>query len=200
MDTAASRIPLPQHQTPDLLHNQCESARAAAEMQLKEKHLTQVSLASLLPRTYHHLSSYMYQISSSGFLSFFFCSRQQSPLLRLYIFVFIFFMSEGVKRQQLCDHRTFRACTATWCYRNVSASRTATLSLSLSVWTASRWFSRMCFCFCVCPPVLTSSCSLAPQFKRMLNRELTQLSETSRSGNQVSEYIANTFLGEFLNM
>lgn len=32
----------------------------------------------------------------------------------------------------------------------------------------------------------------------MLNRELTQLSETSRSGNQVSEFIANTFLGEFL--
>uniref|UniRef100_A0A3Q4ICB7 Phosphodiesterase n=1 Tax=Neolamprologus brichardi TaxID=32507 RepID=A0A3Q4ICB7_NEOBR len=32
------------------------------------------------------------------------------------------------------------------------------------------------------------------KFKRMLNRELTQLSETSRSGNQVSEYIANTFL------
>uniref|UniRef100_A0A8C7FUB2 Phosphodiesterase n=1 Tax=Oncorhynchus kisutch TaxID=8019 RepID=A0A8C7FUB2_ONCKI len=32
------------------------------------------------------------------------------------------------------------------------------------------------------------------KFKRMLNRELTQLSETSRSGNQVSEFIANTFL------
>lgn len=51
-----------------------------------------------------------------------------------------------------------------------------------------------------CPPVLTISCFLAPQFKRMLNRELTQLSETSRSGNQVSEYIANTFLGESLDM
>lgn len=36
----------------------------------------------------------------------------------------------------------------------------------------------------------------APQFKRMLNRELTHLSETSRSGNQVSEYISQTFLGE----
>lgn len=35
-----------------------------------------------------------------------------------------------------------------------------------------------------------------PQFKRMLNRELTHLSETSRSGNQVSEYISSTFLGE----
>uniref|UniRef100_A0A3Q4IH86 3',5'-cyclic-AMP phosphodiesterase n=1 Tax=Neolamprologus brichardi TaxID=32507 RepID=A0A3Q4IH86_NEOBR len=35
---------------------------------------------------------------------------------------------------------------------------------------------------------------MSTQFKRMLNRELTQLSETSRSGNQVSEYIANTFL------
>ncbi|XP_028442490.1 cAMP-specific 3',5'-cyclic phosphodiesterase 4D [Perca flavescens] len=32
------------------------------------------------------------------------------------------------------------------------------------------------------------------KFKRMLNRELTQLSVTSRSGNQVSEYISNTFL------
>uniref|UniRef100_A0A3P8SA61 Phosphodiesterase n=1 Tax=Amphiprion percula TaxID=161767 RepID=A0A3P8SA61_AMPPE len=34
------------------------------------------------------------------------------------------------------------------------------------------------------------------KFKRMLNRELTQLSETSRSGNQVSEFIASIFLGE----
>ncbi|XP_051768622.1 cAMP-specific 3',5'-cyclic phosphodiesterase 4C isoform X4 [Ctenopharyngodon idella] len=32
------------------------------------------------------------------------------------------------------------------------------------------------------------------KFKRMLNRELTQLSETSRSGNQVSEFIASTIL------
>ncbi|XP_074060901.1 3',5'-cyclic-AMP phosphodiesterase 4C isoform X1 [Macrotis lagotis] len=32
------------------------------------------------------------------------------------------------------------------------------------------------------------------KFKRMLNRELTHLSETSRSGNQVSEYISRTFL------
>ncbi|KAB0400201.1 hypothetical protein E2I00_009488, partial [Balaenoptera physalus] len=31
-------------------------------------------------------------------------------------------------------------------------------------------------------------------FKRMLNRELTHLSEMSRSGNQVSEYISTTFL------
>lgn len=30
----------------------------------------------------------------------------------------------------------------------------------------------------------------------MLNRELSHLSEMSRSGNQVSEYISNTFLGE----
>lgn len=29
----------------------------------------------------------------------------------------------------------------------------------------------------------------------MLNRELTQLSETSKSGNQVSEFISSTFLG-----
>ncbi|KAK7128078.1 hypothetical protein R3I93_020618 [Phoxinus phoxinus] len=32
------------------------------------------------------------------------------------------------------------------------------------------------------------------KFKRMLNRELTQLSETSRSGNQVSEFIASAIL------
>ncbi|XP_026051090.1 cAMP-specific 3',5'-cyclic phosphodiesterase 4B-like isoform X3 [Carassius auratus] len=32
------------------------------------------------------------------------------------------------------------------------------------------------------------------KFKRMLNRELTHLSEMSRSGNQVSEFISNTFL------
>ncbi|GLD55497.1 cAMP-specific 3',5'-cyclic phosphodiesterase 4D isoform X1, partial [Lates japonicus] len=31
-------------------------------------------------------------------------------------------------------------------------------------------------------------------FKRMLNRELTHLSEMSRSGNQVSEFISSTFL------
>lgn len=35
------------------------------------------------------------------------------------------------------------------------------------------------------------------QFKRMLNRELTHLSEMSRSGNQVSEFISNTFLGNW---
>uniref|UniRef100_A0A3P8WKW9 Phosphodiesterase n=1 Tax=Cynoglossus semilaevis TaxID=244447 RepID=A0A3P8WKW9_CYNSE len=34
------------------------------------------------------------------------------------------------------------------------------------------------------------------KFKRMLNRELTHLSEMSRSGNQVSEFISNTFLGK----
>ncbi|KAL2099935.1 hypothetical protein ACEWY4_004329 [Coilia grayii] len=32
------------------------------------------------------------------------------------------------------------------------------------------------------------------KFKRMLTRELSHLSETSRSGNQVSEFISNTFL------
>lgn len=31
----------------------------------------------------------------------------------------------------------------------------------------------------------------------MLNRELTHLSEMSRSGNQVSEFISSTFLGEY---
>ena len=34
------------------------------------------------------------------------------------------------------------------------------------------------------------------QFKRMLNKELSHFSE-SKSGNQISEYICNTFLGEW---
>ncbi|XP_006885946.1 PREDICTED: cAMP-specific 3',5'-cyclic phosphodiesterase 4C isoform X2 [Elephantulus edwardii] len=34
------------------------------------------------------------------------------------------------------------------------------------------------------------------KFKRMLTRELSHLSETSRSGNQVSEYISRTFLDQ----
>uniref|UniRef100_A0A287DF81 Phosphodiesterase n=1 Tax=Ictidomys tridecemlineatus TaxID=43179 RepID=A0A287DF81_ICTTR len=42
---------------------------------------------------------------------------------------------------------------------------------------------------------LLTSCP-RPQFKRMLNRELTHLSESSRSGNQVSEYISRTFLDQ----
>lgn len=33
------------------------------------------------------------------------------------------------------------------------------------------------------------------QFKRMLNKELNQLSGMSKSGNEVSEYISSTFLG-----
>ena len=31
----------------------------------------------------------------------------------------------------------------------------------------------------------------------MLSRELNQFSETSKSANEVSEYICNTFLGRF---
>ncbi|GAB0200619.1 cAMP-specific 3',5'-cyclic phosphodiesterase 4C [Grus japonensis] len=38
------------------------------------------------------------------------------------------------------------------------------------------------------------------KFKRMLNRELTHLSETSRSGNQVSEYISSTFLADVIGV
>lgn len=34
------------------------------------------------------------------------------------------------------------------------------------------------------------------QFKRMLNKELSHFSESSRSGNQISEYICSTFLGK----
>ena len=33
------------------------------------------------------------------------------------------------------------------------------------------------------------------QFKRLLNKELSHFSE-SKSGNQISEYICNTFLGK----
>lgn len=50
---------------------------------------------------------------------------------------------------------------------------------------------------CLWPRCPHHHCPHLPlQFKRMLNRELTHLSETSRSGNQVSEYISRTFLGE----
>jgi len=34
------------------------------------------------------------------------------------------------------------------------------------------------------------------QFKRMLSRELTHFAVASKSGNQISEYICHTFLGE----
>ena len=33
------------------------------------------------------------------------------------------------------------------------------------------------------------------KFKRMLNKELSHFSESSKSGNQISEYICSTFLG-----
>ena len=33
------------------------------------------------------------------------------------------------------------------------------------------------------------------KFKRMLTRELSQFSETSRSGNQVAEWVSSTYLG-----
>ena len=48
----------------------------------------------------------------------------------------------------------------------------------------SAWSLRVCVCVVLF------------QFKRMLNRELNHLSEMSRSGSQVSEYLSNTFLGE----
>ncbi|KAG1698116.1 cAMP-specific 3',5'-cyclic phosphodiesterase [Nymphon striatum] len=37
-------------------------------------------------------------------------------------------------------------------------------------------------------------CFFLAQFKRMLNKELSHFSESSRSGNQISEYICSTFL------
>lgn len=39
---------------------------------------------------------------------------------------------------------------------------------------------------------------IASQFKRMLNKELSHFSESSKSGNQISEYICSTFLGELI--
>jgi len=36
----------------------------------------------------------------------------------------------------------------------------------------------------------------AVQFKRMLNRELTQFAESGKVGTQISEYICHTFLGK----
>lgn len=44
--------------------------------------------------------------------------------------------------------------------------------------------------------ILPSHIPRVSQFKRLLNRELTHLSESSRSGNQVSEYISQTFLDQ----
>lgn len=38
------------------------------------------------------------------------------------------------------------------------------------------------------------------QFKRMLNRELSHFAESSKSGNQISEYICSTFLGKKQNL
>lgn len=42
-----------------------------------------------------------------------------------------------------------------------------------------------------------SSCQVSfyVQFKRLLNRELSHFAESSKAGNQVSEYITSTFLG-----
>ncbi|XP_063881810.1 3',5'-cyclic-AMP phosphodiesterase 4C-like isoform X4 [Scylla paramamosain] len=49
-----------------------------------------------------------------------------------------------------------------------------------------------CFCCCCCRCWRNSR----PQFKRMLNKELSHFSESSKSGNQISEYICTTFLDQ----
>uniref|UniRef100_A0A3B4VDX3 Phosphodiesterase n=2 Tax=Seriola TaxID=8160 RepID=A0A3B4VDX3_SERDU len=59
------------------------------------------------------------------------------------------------------------------------------MSVTLYAFTWQLLFKVLTFCLCLPPPL---------QFKRMLNRELSHLSEMSRSGNQVSEYISTTFL------
>ncbi|TRY54597.1 hypothetical protein DNTS_001594 [Danionella cerebrum] len=55
-------------------------------------------------------------------------------------------------------------------------------------------FQTLCFASSSGRRSLSGSSSSSGRFKRMLNRELTHLSEMSRSGNQVSEFISNTFL------
>ena len=42
----------------------------------------------------------------------------------------------------------------------------------------------------------TDSC-LRVQFKKLLNRELSQFAESSKAGTQISEYICSTFLGPY---
>ncbi|KAG8224673.1 hypothetical protein J437_LFUL005115, partial [Ladona fulva] len=42
--------------------------------------------------------------------------------------------------------------------------------------------------------VAMAGVAAAIQFKRMLNKELSHFSESSKSGNQISEYICSTFL------
>ena len=39
--------------------------------------------------------------------------------------------------------------------------------------------------------------SFSFQFKRMLNRELSSFRESSKSGNQIAEFICNTYLGTY---
>lgn len=58
------------------------------------------------------------------------------------------------------------------------------------------WSNPLCFSAIQLAHFCLSFVPLPSQFKRMLNRELSHLSEMSRSGNQVSEYISTTFLGK----
>ena len=48
----------------------------------------------------------------------------------------------------------------------------------------------------LCQTLVLFRASWSFQFKRMLNKELSHFSESSKSGNQISEYIFNTFLGK----
>jgi len=38
------------------------------------------------------------------------------------------------------------------------------------------------------------------QFKKLLNRELSQFAESSKAGTQISEYICSTFLGQHIKL
>ena len=95
----------------------------------------------------------------------------------------------------LCCMQKFLLRTANPCKTGQMNNPRLFVFLSVCV----RMRARVCVCPCVCLPVCACVCLFAClfQFKRMLNRELSHLSEMSRSGNQVSEFISSTFLGEW---
>nr|XP_045616357.1 cAMP-specific 3',5'-cyclic phosphodiesterase-like isoform X3 [Procambarus clarkii] len=87
------------------------------------------------------------------------------------------------------DHVGVRHYTKTLLWRmcsTVPPALTGYLAPS-SASSSTTNFPSSCFC---CP------CSLPRKFKRMLNKELSHFSESSKSGNQISEYICTTFLDQ----
>ncbi|NXA44887.1 PDE4D phosphodiesterase, partial [Nothocercus julius] len=82
------------------------------------------------------------------------------------------------KRSPMCNQPSINKATITEKHETTVFSVTGSFHVKY-ILTSNLYFCFVLFYF---------------QFKRMLNRELTHLSEMSRSGNQVSEYISNTFL------